>query len=168
MIQKEARVEIDKIVISLIVILVVASVLFFIFKSGFISLLKNIPSPSPETPENISQSKKGADNNVCLSKDVVGIIKGEYIYVNGERTDFVWKGGQRNAEIFLENIYFDESGASPPIDLTTKIGVVRKGVVAIDKAYLNSVSDSRTYDLAKSIDNSYYYGNNILCKKNEA
>lgn len=160
-----------KIITLILVILVVASVLIFLFRVDINNYLRNLPGYSvPEEDEEIDVSNDEELKDLCPVKiGTIGVPEGgkQYIYFDGEKTNLYWDADEKEGYVKIEG---------------TKVAEVEEGIVSVNPGFFNSDSefdlDSEIYQKIRfipkvdvsyfvKIHKSYYAGSNLLCKGEE-
>ncbi len=172
----------NKTLITIIIaVFVIAVVAMFLFKVDINSYLRNLPGYSvPENDTEIDVSKLSDEEikdlcPVMIGKinipegGVSGVGSKQYIFMDNEKTNLYWSGDRKEGFVKL-------------LEKDIKVAEVKGGVISLNSGFFNSDSefdlDSEDYqkirfDLGGDIsdfiklNNSFYAGNNLLCKNEE-
>ena len=174
----------DKKIITLIlVILVVVSVLMFLFKVDINNYLKNLPGYSvPEEDEEINVTDdEGLLKGLCLVEiGKIGVPEGgrvkigdkQHIYFDGEKTNLYWDADEKEGYIKI----LKKDSILDYLKKDVRVAEVKEGVVFVNPDFfdLNSEEYQKIRFIPKvnvsyfvRIHKSYYAGSNFLCKDGE-
>ncbi len=162
----------------IIVVFVIAAVAMFLFRTDINSYIRNLPGYSvPDEDEEIDMSDLSDEEIKDLCPEIIGKINvpeggvagigaKQYIFIDDKKTDLYWSGDKK--EGFIK---FEEGDV--------KLAEIKKGIIFLNSGFFNSDSefdfDSEDYQKVRFIlkmdildfvklNNSYYAGNNLLCK----
>ncbi len=172
----------EKIVTIILVSLVVVTVMVFLFNADINNFLRNF-LPGYSVPEEDVEVEIGGDEeseDLCqVQIGTIGVPEGEiafgigakqYIFIDNEKTDLYWSGDTKEGFIKLT-------------EGDVKLAEIKKGIIFLNSGFFNfdsefdldseeyqkirfKILDIGVFDFVK-IHNSYYAGNNLLCKDEE-
>ena len=167
---KKGEVAFEQIIILILVLLVVASVIMFIYRNDILNYIRILPGYTlPEEDiivTDIPEDIKTQAQQLCPGGGIVGYVGGlegipgfkeQYIYINGiGKTDLYWEGDELNAEIrWAKNL------GNP------KVASVKNGVIDILPIDLDIDYTEEILAYLKLIHNSKLLNVNKLLCKNE-
>jgi len=171
----------QKIITLILVIFVVATILLFLFKTDINSYIRNLPGYSvPDEDEEIDMGNLSDEEIRDLCPEIVGKINipeggvsgigaKQYIFINNEKTNLYWSGNKKEGDIKISKG-------------DIKVAEIKEGIILLNSGFFNSdenfVAYSEDYQKIRfdlnidledfiNIHNSYYAGNNLLCKSEE-
>ena len=188
MLNKKGSVITDKTIIIILVILVVGSVLLFIFRVDILSNFKLLPSFSPEEDQsNVEDGNVNGDTNVVPDEqipnecDVIGRITpdvekslifkstllGNYIIYLGNTKTGLHLDKEKGVDIKVARTgWFDSKIGSL---VTSTDGKQTLTFDTSSSAYRDYASTTTNQNILNQLDGAYYLKNfnNVLCKKLE-
>lgn len=172
----------NKTLITIIIaVFVIAAVAMFLFRVDINSYLRNLPEysvPKNDTEIDVSNLSDEEIKDLCPvmigrinipEGGIAGIGSKQYIFINNQRTNLYWGGNKREGVIKIS-----EKGI--------KVAEIKGGIVSLNSYFFNSdknfVAYSKSYQRIRfdlnigiedfvKIHNSFYAGNNLLCKSEE-